>query len=283
MDPDDGGNNSYATYFKSATLTVAFSTLYYFQTQTGQFSNPAHAGGTPDTLKLKDSTTIVAAPRKKKIYLTFDDGPNKGTRNILTILRDRQVPATLFIIGEHVYGSRFQKEMFDSACANIRLEIANHSFTHGFENHFDKFYKYPDSMVKDFKRSADSLNLKSNIVRTPGRNIWRTYAIRATDLKKSAEAADSLFANGFTAIGWDLEWHFDKDHLIQTSDEMLNEVDSAFSKKLTKTENHLVLLAHDQAYVRSDDSLSLTIFIDKLKLKEDLEFETISNYPRQAK
>jgi peptidoglycan/xylan/chitin deacetylase (PgdA/CDA1 family) len=280
MDPDDGGNNIYATYFKSATLTVAFSTIYYFQTQTGQFSNTAQAGYSPDSLKTKDSTCIVAAPRKKKIYLTFDDGPNKGTQNVLTILRDRQVPATLFVIGEHVYGSRFQQEIFDSACANIRLEIANHSFTHGFENHFDKFYKYPDSVVHDFKRAADSLHLQSNIVRTPGRNIWRTYSIRASDLKKSAAAADSLYSNGFTAIGWDLEWNFDKDRLIQTSEEMLSEVDSAFSKKRTKTENHLVLLAHDQAYVRSDDSLSLTIFIDRLKLKDDMEFETISNYPR---
>ena len=37
------------------------------------------------------------------IYLTFDDGPNPAaTAALLDVLRDHQVPATFFLIDEHV-------------------------------------------------------------------------------------------------------------------------------------------------------------------------------------
>src|SRR4249920_1921270 len=52
--------------------------------------------------------------KKKKIYLTFDDGPNKGTRNVLSIVKDEKVPVTFFIIGEHVYASISQNITWDS-------------------------------------------------------------------------------------------------------------------------------------------------------------------------
>ena len=35
--------------------------------------------------------------KKKKIYLTFDDGPNRGTRNVLNIVRQEQVPVSFFV------------------------------------------------------------------------------------------------------------------------------------------------------------------------------------------
>ncbi|MDG4896787.1 MULTISPECIES: polysaccharide deacetylase family protein [unclassified Mesorhizobium] len=35
------------------------------------------------------------------IYLTFDDGPQNGTANILDVLQAEQVPATLFMVGMH--------------------------------------------------------------------------------------------------------------------------------------------------------------------------------------
>src|ERR1044071_7872517 len=59
----------------------------------------------------KQETVQVAAPvkkKKKKIYLTFDDGPNKGTQNVLDIVKDEEVPVTFFIVGEHVYASTKQ-------------------------------------------------------------------------------------------------------------------------------------------------------------------------------
>src|SRR6186713_46594 len=62
----------------------------------------------PKNNEAKKETVKVAAPvkkKKKKIYLTFDDGPNKGTRNVLDIVKGENIPVTFFIVGEHVFAS----------------------------------------------------------------------------------------------------------------------------------------------------------------------------------
>ncbi|MBS1734791.1 MAG: polysaccharide deacetylase family protein [Bacteroidetes bacterium] len=280
MDPDSGGYINTSTIFKTSLLTITFSAFYFYRTE--KYSQPFKL-----TLEKKDSITVAekkqAKPVKKKkktIYLTFDDGPNKGTRSVMHIIEQEQVPVTLFVVGEHVYGSRYQSAIYDSVCQSRLFEIANHSYTHAFGNRFEKFYAVPDSAVKDFIRCADSLHLTTRIIRTPGRNIWRTDSTSCTDIKTSTAAADSLQQNGFKAVGWDLEWHFDdKQRLVQTTEEMINQVDSAFAKNKTKITDHLVLLAHDQVYANSQDSASLQQFINKLKEKDEYDFEQVSKYP----
>jgi peptidoglycan/xylan/chitin deacetylase (PgdA/CDA1 family) len=264
---------------KTTLVTVVFTACNYYDPNTA-------ANLSTGSLSKKDSTVTKVinadAPKKKKktIYLTFDDGPNKGTKNMMHIVQEEEIPVTLFIIGEHVYGSKEQTAVFDSIINCSLFEIANHSFTHAFENKYAKFYQVPDSAVKDFKRCADSLHLTANIIRTPGRNIWRTQFVNCTDIKSSTAAADSLFANGFTITGWDLEWHYDdKLKLKNSSDEMVLQVDSMFANAKTKTPDQLVLLAHDQVYQKPDDSAELHQFIIKLKAKNEYNFETISKYP----
>jgi len=226
----------------------------------------------------------VTAPvkkKKKKIYLTFDDGPNKGTQNVLDIVKDEKVPVTFFIIGEHVYASINQNITWDSLQSTEGIEICNHSYTHAGHNHFEKFYKEPDSVVSDFKRSQDSLQLKNNIVRTPGRNAWRIDSLQYTDLKKSKAAVDSLQKAGFIVMGWDLEWHYDPKELtvMNNSDDLLKQIDSVFNNNKTKSPENLVLLAHDQVYKKSKDSTELRQLIQKLKLKEEYELSLVTSYP----
>ena len=282
MDPDSGGDFTSSAIFKTTVLTVAFTSLYILKTS--HRTTPVFKSFTLKTdsvaVTKKKETPPARKKKKKTIYLTFDDGPNKGTKNVMSIVEAEQIPVTLFIIGEHVYGSRLQGALYDSVSQNQLFEIANHSYTHAFENRFDKFYSLPDSVIKDFSRCADSLHLTSNIIRTPGRNIWRTDSVSCTDLKNSIAAADSLYDHGFKAIGWDVEWHFNREQRpVQSVDEMLNEIDSAFARNKTKTTDHLVLLAHDQVYIGADDSASLHNFIIQLKMKDEYNFETVNKYP----
>jgi peptidoglycan/xylan/chitin deacetylase (PgdA/CDA1 family) len=232
----------------------------------------------------KKETVQVAAPvkkKKKKIYLTFDDGPNKGTQNVLDIVKDEKVPVTFFIIGEHVYASINQNITWDSLQATEGIEICNHSYTHAEHNHFEKFYQSPDSVVNDFQRTQDSLQLTNNIVRAPGRNAWRIDSLQFTDLKKSKAAVDSLQKAGFIVMGWDLEWHYDPKELtvMNNSDDLLKQIDSVFTNNKTKSPENLVLLAHDQVYKKSKDSTELRQLIQKLKLKEDYELLLVTSYP----
>jgi peptidoglycan/xylan/chitin deacetylase (PgdA/CDA1 family) len=233
----------------------------------------------------KQHVVVQVAPpvkkKKKKIYLTFDDGPNKGTRNVLDIVKDEKIPVTFFIVGEHVYASINQNITWDSLSATQGIDLCSHSYTHALHNKFETFYQSPDTVISDFQRAQDSLQFKNNIVRTPGRNTWRMDSIQFTDLKKSKAAVDSLQKAGFVVMGWDLEWHYDhKDLSVKnTADDVIRQIDSVFNNRKTKSADHLVLLAHDQVYQKSKDSIELRQLIQKLKLKDEYELSLATNYP----
>jgi peptidoglycan/xylan/chitin deacetylase (PgdA/CDA1 family) len=241
-----------------------------------------------------DSNTMLAkapppAPvkkktKKKKLYLTFDDGPNKGTANVLHIIKDEGVPVTFFIVGEHVFASSAQLQTWDSLKMAEHIDICNHSYTHA-NNRYHSFYAKPDSVVKDFQRTQDSLGLDNPIVRTPGRNVWRVDSLNFTDLKSTTAAADSLKNAGFVVMGWDLEWHYDPKSMsvVTTADKMVQQIDSAFYHNRTKQKDHLVLLAHDQVYVKSSDSFQLRQFLQLLKQKDEYELSVVTTYPGASK
>ncbi|HEY4147934.1 MAG TPA: polysaccharide deacetylase family protein [Chitinophagaceae bacterium] len=218
--------------------------------------------------------------KKKRIYLTFDDGPNRGTQKVLHIMQEEEVPVTFFIVGEHVFASVGQRRTWDSLSMAANIELCNHSYSHA-HNHYAAFYNHPDSVVHDFERSQDSLQFSNTICRAPGRNAWRVDTLQFTDLKRSKAAVDSLQQAGFTIIGWDLEWEFTPKDLclVNTADDLLRQIDSVFAYGKTRSPECLVLLAHDQVYADADDSTELRYFIKKLKLKDEYELELVSHYP----
>ena len=222
--------------------------------------------------------------RKKKLYITFDDGPNRGTKNVLHIVKDEAVPVSFFVVGSHVFASPAQAQLWDSLKMMQQIDICNHSFSHA-HSRYERYYQQPDSVVKDFQRTHDSLQLSNTISRTPGRNIWRIDTLRFTDLKRSSAAADSLQKAGFALMGWDLEWHFDhKTMSVSTPAEaMVAQIDSIFKHRRTKKEDHLVLLAHDQVYQKREDSFQLRQFFQLLKKKDDYEFSLVTSYPDAVK
>ncbi|KXH81028.1 polysaccharide deacetylase family protein [Chryseobacterium kwangjuense] len=217
---------------------------------------------------------------KRIIYLTFDDGPNQGTENLLKILNKRNVCATAFLVGKHAYGSKRQKDDMELLRSNPLIELANHSFSHA-HNKYTDFYKNTDAVVRDFDIAKDSLKLYDKIARTPGRNIWRLNNINVTDIKSSADAANGLQKAGYKIIGWDLEWKPSQKMTLKGSHEaMVKKVDSIFFNDLEKTSRHLVFLTHDQ-YLRDADSINeLDMFIEKLQKSNRFVFRKISQYPK---
>lgn len=217
---------------------------------------------------------------KRVIYLTFDDGPNRGTENLLKILHKRKVTATAFLVGKHASDSKKQREDFVKLRNDSLLEIANHSYAHA-HNKYSDFYKNPDAVVRDFDIAKDSLKLPGKIARTPGRNIWRLNNINVTDIKSSSKAADRLKTAGYKIIGWDLEWKpNNKMQLKGNHQEMLKKVDSIFFNDLEKTSRHLVFLTHDQYITDADSINELDLFIEKLQKSNRFVFRKVSAYPK---
>jgi len=279
MDPDHQGTAQTVSFFLRTILLFACIAVYQ-KAGKGKIFNRNTLPAAKPVAVVKETKPIVKK-KKKKIYLTFDDGPNRGTQKVLHIMQEEQVPVTFFVIGEHVFASTSQQQTWDSLKMAKQIELCNHSYSHAEHNHYERFYDNPDSVINDFKHSQDTLSLDNNICRTPGRNTWRIDTLQYTDLKKSKMAVDSLEKAGFAIMGWDLEWHYNaKDLTLQnTADDLMRQIDSVFAHRHTRTPEQLVLLAHDQVYADANDSIELHNFIRLLKANENYELELVSNYP----
>lgn len=217
---------------------------------------------------------------KMKIYLTFDDGPNKGTRHVLQALKNEKIPATFFVVGVHVFDSPEQEETWQLLQADSSIEICNHSYSHA-RNLYASFYNKPSGVVVDFQRSQQALQLTNNIARMPGRNAWRIDSINHTDIAESRVAIDSLHAAGYDIMGWDIEWLFDHKTLAPDADTALlfRRIYNMLKAGTTRTHGHLVLMAHDQSFRNEEDALLLRGFLASLKNNPEYELVLASKYP----
>ena len=227
----------------------------------------------------QDSLQKISIARKK-IYLTFDDGPNKGTRNVLQAVKEENIPASFFIVGEHVFDSPKQTQTWELLKVDSTIELCNHSYTHA-HNRYTSFYNKPSGVVADFQRSQQALQFSNNIARMPGRNAWRIDTIDHTDIYESSAAIDSLHAAGFNIMGWDIEWMFDHKTLAPDTaiDLMLRRIDNLLLAEKTKTPGHLVLLAHDQAFQTEEAVQLLHLVLQSLKNNPEYELVLASKYP----
>lgn len=220
-----------------------------------------------------------AVDNRRTLYFTFDDGPNNGTENLMEIIDEEKIPVTSFVVAKHVNGSETQRKLYKKLEQDTLFEIANHSYSHA-KNQYSEFYKNPENVVQDFRNAQDSLKLKTNITRTPGRNIWRMKNVNVTDIKSSKAAADLMEKENFKVVGWDLEWRPTKEMTLKDNHKiMLKKIDSLFFNNLEKTPRHLVILTHDQ-YLRDENSVKeLKFLIASLKKSKRFQFKKISEYP----
>ena len=240
----------------------------------------------PDTALLKarekKRTDSLAAltRKKKKIYLTFDDGPNKGTRNVLEVIKAEQVAASFFVVGQHTLDTRQQKETWEMLKADAAIELCNHSYSHA-RNKYTAFYESPATVINDFNQSKNLLGFSNNVARMPGRNAWRIDNIDHTDIMESKPAIDSLYAGGYAIMGWDIEWTFDHKTLAPDADTalLLRRIYNMLEANKTKTPGHLVLLAHDQAYQKEEYVEELRYVVKQLKNNPEYELLLASKYP----
>lgn len=230
--------------------------------------------------KTADSLKASQAVRKKKIYLTFDDGPNKGTRNVLQVIKDEEVPASFFTVAIHSLDTRQQAETWQLLKADTAIALCNHSYSHA-RNRYTSYYAHPDSVVADFRKAQAIMGYTNTVARMPGRNAWRIDTINHTDIVESKAAIDSLFNAGFSILGWDIEWTFDHKTLEPDPDTamLLRRIYNLLDARKTKTPGHLVLLAHDQAFQKDEYVEQLRYVIQQLKNNPEYELLLATYYP----
>ncbi|HHX59354.1 MAG TPA: polysaccharide deacetylase family protein [Epulopiscium sp.] len=98
----------------------------------------------------------------KIAYLTFDDGPSGNTPKILDILKEKNIPATFFVVGNQEMKATY-KRIVDEGHT-----LGNHTYGHDYKG----IYKSTETFFADVEKLNDLLEettgQRSKILRFPG-------------------------------------------------------------------------------------------------------------------
>lgn len=222
----------------------------------------------------------------KQVYLTFDDGPLTGTREILAVLTREEVPATFFLVGDHVVANAERRETLGLLRDSPWVRIANHSYSHAWER-YRTFYADPDGMLADFRKNNEVLGFTQPPypTRLPGRIDWRyenRYVSADSHPRDSANKApkgiEQLFENGFVIYGWDIEWgRPGRRGALEPAESLLNRIRQRLTGGKTVKPDRIVILMHDFHFNVKSTLESLETLIRGLK-REKLVFKWMHDY-----
>lgn len=217
---------------------------------------------------------------KQYVYLTFDDGPFKGSEKINKIIKEEQVKATVFIVGMNAYTDRLQQYL-DDYKSNDLIEVSNHTFSHANRNKFKQYYNNPDMVLDDVIKNDSIYNFKNRFVRLPGRNVWRLGDHKKNDYDNGSKLSSDLLAeNHYFVFGWDYEWNkISKKTPLEKPEVIYNGIINRLNNKQTFKDKHLVILMHDDMFDNDEDAEKLRSLIKMIKSNKNIIFEVASNYP----
>ncbi len=138
---------------------------------------------------VQETPAVLPVP-DKKVYLTFDDGPNSHfTGLILDILKKYDVKATFVVVGSNI-------ERNPNVLHRILNEghsVVNHTYSHDYK----KIYESPQSFLAELEQCnqciAPIAGSRTNIFRAPG---------GPSALKKSF--FELLDKHGYKSLGWNV-------------------------------------------------------------------------------
>ncbi len=157
--------------------------------------------------------------QQKKIALTFDDGPQPVfTSKVLDILKEKNVPALFFLIGQNIAAN-------ESDVRRMVAEghvIGNHSYSHNYWFSL----KSADNMVADIKLCDEEIQRvcgkKPQLFRPP-------YGVT------NPMVARAIKLGNYTGIGWSL----------RSYDTNAKEAEGLLNKILSNIKNGDVILLHE--------------------------------------
>ncbi len=145
------------------------------------------------TLELLSSAKSQAETKlpQKTVYLTFDDGPSKLTSEVLDILKESNIHATFFVLGEQV--KRFP-ELVTRAVEEGHA-LGNHSYNHNYE----ELYKGFSPFWSQIKQTEEAIRFVTgsytSLVRAPGGTAGHFDDTYFTLLKEG----------GYQVVDWNID------------------------------------------------------------------------------
>jgi peptidoglycan/xylan/chitin deacetylase (PgdA/CDA1 family) len=223
----------------------------------------------------------VDKSQRKILYLTFDDGPLNGTGNVIRVLREEGVDATMFFIGKHIVKRR---TLYRRALSMPNLLIANHTYSHA-NGKYARFYSNATRVVNDINR-AQAIIGGAKYLRLAGRNVWRMplvnrddYALSSSRRTKEHPKYEALESRGYQIYGWDIEWNFHATtgRPAYGADRMAGRIERLYNSKRIAKSGKVILLAHDYMFRGQSGIYKLRELIHILRAN-GWEFATIDDY-----
>lgn len=194
----------------------------------------------------------------KTMYLTFDDGPSEeNTRKILAILRERNIKATFFLVGENVRRHPEVARQIVAEGHTVGIHCDNHDY--------DALYASVDSYVADFEKARQTVyevtGVETNLFRFPGGSV------NAFNKKTGSAIIREMTDRGYIYYDWNASL---EDAVKNPDPKQL--IENGVSTTLGR--NKVILLAHD---VVGSTCLCLEELLDSLpeyemkQLSEDVE------------
>lgn len=177
----------------------------------------------------------------KVAYLTFDDGPNYNTTKILEVLKENNIKATFFLVGNMIENNpKIVKDIKDDGHT-----IGNHTYSHSYN------YKSKEAFLGEIEKTdaliseAIGEEFKSYFVRVPGGSMGKSM------LK------EALKENGYKSINWTALVGDDEKGGKVSTNYVINR-----AKETTGDDKYEVILAHSTKSVTAE---ALQKIIDNLK------------------
>lgn len=102
---------------------------------------------------------------KKKVYLTFDDGPTPViTDKILDVLKEQNIKATFFVVGKEIP----EREEILKRIYNEGHSIGLHTYSHKFRKIYSSEDVFVNEMLTTREKIKELVNVSPTAIRFPG-------------------------------------------------------------------------------------------------------------------
>ena len=191
------------------------------------------------------------------IYLTFDDGPSPRTPEVLEILREKDVKATFFVVGQN--DEQSLQWMRDIVAEGHTLGM--HSYTHRYNDIYASVESYLEDMYQMFTQIKETTGVAPTVFRFPGGSI------NAYNTGINQEIITEMLRRGFVPYDWNV-----------SSEDAATRAPSAETIVSTVTQqvqriSRGVVLMHDSDY-KYTTVAALPTLIDRLK-EQGFAFDAI--------
>ncbi len=202
---------------------------------------------------------IALQDDRKRVYLTFDDGPSSNTAEILDILAEYDVKATFFVTGDT---KNEERELY------CRIVEEGHSIgVHSYSHRYSEIYASEEAFFEDFYMMSDYIfdvtGVRPTICRLPGGSSNTVSSIRMADV------VNELEEQGVTCYDWNISGGDAEGHNL-SSNQIAHNVISGVERFQTS-----MVLLHDG----KDKGLTteaLRLILEELTKREDIEFLPIT-------